>query len=93
MANTVNLEWDETKREATLRERGIDFASVSQINWSLALTIEQQHGDELRYVTVAPIHDRLHVLAWCYRGTNLRVISLRKANQREVKQYEQELHG
>lgn len=86
----MDLEWDEAKRARTLRERGLDFADVAKVDWEQAVTLEdtrQQH-EETRYVTVAPILGRLCVVAWCYRGEAMRVISMRKANAREVKRYE-----
>jgi Ribonuclease toxin, BrnT, of type II toxin-antitoxin system len=47
---------------------------------------------EARFVTMAPINDRLCVFAWCQRGEALRVISLRKANKRERDKYEKAIH-
>ncbi|MBL6814522.1 MAG: BrnT family toxin [Pseudomonadales bacterium] len=44
---------------------------------------------EPRFMTLAPIRRRLCVVAWCYRNSALRVISMRKANAREIKRYEQ----
>lgn len=86
----MKLEWDETKRRKTLEERGLDFADVSKLDWDAGLTLEDDRRDysETRFVTLAPIAGRLCVLAWCYRGDALRVISLRKANERERARYE-----
>jgi uncharacterized DUF497 family protein len=47
---------------------------------------------EARFVTKAPINNRLCVFAWCQRGEALRVISLRKANERERNKYEKAIH-
>ncbi len=87
----MEIEWDNDKRDWTLRERGLDFADVASIDWETALTVEDVRGDyrETRYVTMAPIHGRLCVVAWCYRGDALRVISLRKANKRERRIYDE----
>ncbi|KPU84842.1 hypothetical protein JI58_01265 [Marinosulfonomonas sp. PRT-SC04] len=81
----MEIEWDNAKRTTTLEQRGLDFADVALIDWDVALTIEDSRNSygETRFVTLAPIHNRLCVIAWCYRGDNLRVISLRKANKRE----------
>ncbi|PYF12983.1 hypothetical protein C8J30_101368 [Rhodobacter viridis] len=86
----MKLEWDETKRETTMRERGLDFASVAAAQWDDALTVEDKRGDygEARFVSLVPIGGRLCVVAWCRRGEALRVISLRKANARERKAYD-----
>lgn len=87
--NDVGLEWDEPKRQATLAQRGLDFADCAQIDWDTALTMEDPRQTEHRFVTVGKIIGRLCVVVWCWRGGNMRVISLRKANDREVKRYEQ----
>ena len=84
------IEWDDEKRNQTLKERGLDFADVALVDWDQALTIQdsRQPYSETRFVTYAEIKNRLCVLAWCQRGDNIRVISLRKANQREIDIYE-----
>ncbi|OWJ70899.1 hypothetical protein CDV50_11230 [Haematobacter massiliensis] len=88
----MKLDWDDAKRDWTLRERGLDFASVAEADWDNALTAEDLREDyaERRFVSLVPIRNRLCVVAWCIRGDALRVISLRKANTRERKRYEQE---
>jgi uncharacterized DUF497 family protein len=88
------LEWDEAKREKTLAERGLDFAEVASVDWTIALTAEDARVGypEPRFVTMAPIADRLCVFAWCWRASAMRVISLRKANARERKRYAEALH-
>ncbi|WP_155041688.1 BrnT family toxin [Paracoccus litorisediminis] len=88
----MKLEWDETKRSNTLQERGLDFASVADAEWDAALTVEDDRADygEARFISLVPIQDRLCVVAWCVRSDTLRVISLRKANDRERRRYEQD---
>lgn len=88
MGNEPHLEWDEAKRQATLHARAIDFADVAHLDWDSALTRADNRQAEPRFVTLGAINGRLHVLAWCWRGQNLRVISLRKANAREVNLYD-----
>ena len=85
----MKLDWDEAKRNWTLRERGLDFADAALIDWDQALTLEdaRQGYPETRFITFAPIKGRLCVLAWCYRNGAMRIISMRKANAREVKKY------
>ncbi|WP_330995914.1 BrnT family toxin [Cupriavidus necator] len=45
---------------------------------------------ETRYIAYGPIGRRLYCPVFTIRGNTLRVISLRKANSREVRDYEQE---
>jgi uncharacterized protein len=86
----VKVEWDDKKRSNALAERGLDFADVAGVDWATAFTVEDARLDyaEARFVTMAPINNRLCVFAWCQRGEALRVISLRKANKRERNKYE-----
>ena len=88
--NYEDLEWDDGKRTRTLKERGLDFADVANADWASAITIEdlRQPYPETRYATFAAINGRLCVFAWCWRNDKMRIISLRKANAREVRQYE-----
>ncbi|WP_171182373.1 BrnT family toxin [Ruegeria sp. HKCCD8929] len=90
-----DLEWDETKRKHTLKERGLDFADVVQADWDQAITLEdvRQPYPETRYATFAPIRGRLCVFAWCWRGQRMRIISLRKANAREERKYGDQKKG
>lgn len=86
----INYAWDEAKREATLAERGIDFADIRSFDWDSALVLRDEREDygETRYRAMGLIAGRLHVVVVTPREEVLRVISLRKANAREVKLWE-----
>ena len=88
------LEWDDRKRNQTLEQRGLDFADIVHVDWSIALTDEDTRVlyAEQRFVTMAPIQNRLRVFAWCWRGQAMRIISLRNANDRERKRYAEAIH-
>jgi uncharacterized protein len=75
----VNLEWDDKKRGKALAERGLGFADVARVDWDKAFTVEDTRVGytQARFVTMAPINNRLCVYAWSQRGEALRVISLR----------------
>ncbi len=85
----MELEWDEEKRQKNLRERGIDFASAASMDPSSVLTVIDSRSDygEPRFIVFGFIQARLHVLCWTPRDGRMRVISLRKANEREQKAY------
>ena len=83
-------EWDEDKREYTLRIRGVDFVIVEQADWTAAIHRRSDRGGEFRYSSYVPIGDRLYNVVWTPRGSHTRIISLRKANGREIARYEQE---
>ena len=83
-------EWDEDKREYTLRIRGVDFVIVEQADWTAAIHRRSDRGGEFRYSSYVPIGERLYNVVWTPRGSHTRIISLRKANGREIARYEQE---
>ena len=82
-------EWDENKRRANLEKHGIDFSAVYDFDWNTASQDQELHNDELRAVAYGYIGERLHVVVFTERGNRTRIISLRKANPREVRRYEQ----
>ena len=82
-------EWDENKRQETFSLRGIDFMLVEEIDWQTAIHYRQQRDGETRFSSYALIEERLYNLVWTQRGAYTRIISLRKANEREITRYEQ----
>jgi uncharacterized DUF497 family protein len=85
----MELEWDEEKRQKNLRERGLDFADASRLDLASSLTMLDARKDyrEDRFVSYGFIDGRLHVLCWTHRDDRMRIISLRKANDREQKAF------
>nr|WP_087657309.1 BrnT family toxin [Caballeronia terrestris] len=63
-----------------------------QIDWSADLTYVDSRRDygEVREVGYGPIESRLYCVVFTQRVLSLRIISLRKANYREVDRYVQE---
>jgi uncharacterized protein len=60
------------------------------ICWDGALIVEDLRKDygERRFQALGLIGDRLHIMVFTPRANKVHVISLRKANKREVKRYE-----
>lgn len=92
------IEFDERKRQRTLDERGLDFADCNQIFAGVHLTAPDNRFDygEERYISMGYLNARLVVVAWTYRPnavfpTHRRIISLRKANDREIDRFNQAL--
>ena len=83
------LEWDEAKRAATLAARGLDFADAVQLFRSEHLIVEDGRSDygETRYRVAGFLNGRLCIAVYTPRGGNVRIVSLRKANPREVKAF------
>jgi uncharacterized protein len=86
----MGFEWDETKRQWTLANRQMDFADVVDFDMATAThkADRREAYGEVRFVSTGYLHGRLCVLCWTVRHGNLRIISLRKANEREKKSYD-----
>ena len=65
---------------------------VGTFDWDSALLAEDTRLEypERRFVAVGYIGDRLHVVCFTPIEGGVRVISFRKANDREVRRYEEE---
>ena len=82
-------EWDENKRRENLKKHRVDFSAIYNFDWNTASLAHDHRHDEYRFVAIGYIGERLHVIVFTERGNSTRIISLRKAKPREVKQYEQ----
>lgn len=91
----MQIEFDATKQAKTLAERGLDFADAVQVFADALVTIPDQRFaySEARYNTVGFLDGRMVVLAWTPRGEVRRIISMRKANEREIAKYGSTLGG
>jgi hypothetical protein len=86
----MHFEWDEAKRAANLLKHGIDLATAAEFDFDRAAIgpdLRRDYG-EPREIGLGCIEARVHVLVYTRRGDVIRVISLRKANVREVRTYE-----
>jgi uncharacterized DUF497 family protein len=82
-------DWDEAKRQANRAKHGVDFAQIDGFDWGTCTHARDHRMDygELRVVSAGYIGGRLHLVVWTPRGETRRIISLRKANDREEKAY------
>lgn len=87
----MNFEWDDHKRQINLRRHRIELAdAVAVFSDPFALSREDPDYDEQRFVILGrDALDRLLVVAYTYREPQtIRLISARKAEPHERKQYE-----
>jgi uncharacterized protein len=88
----VKIEFDSAKSEKNARERGLPFSLVERFDWAGAVYAEdvRRAYAERRFVALGFIGARLHVMCFTPIVGGIRVISFRKANDREVRRYEEE---
>ena len=85
----MRYEHDPQKLSENVTKHQVWFESVDRFEWDTA-RIEadsRQNYSETRFIATGLIAQRVHVLIFCFRETKIRLISLRRANSREVKRY------
>ena len=87
----VEIEFDPVKSERNARERGLPFERAAEFDFAGAMVRQDTRKPypEARYVALGMLDGRLHVLCFTPVAGGIRVISFRKANSREVRDYEQ----
>ena len=89
----MSFEWDPVKAESNFRKHGIRFSEAEPVFADdLALTIkdDESEPDEQRFVSIGKgLKNRVLVVVYCYRGSNIRIISARPAEAHERAQYEE----
>lgn len=86
----MNYSHDPQKLAQNVAKHGVWFDSAEEFDWANAIIrVDKRYAYlETRFVAMAPIGNRLYVMVFCLRGTSVRIISLRKANRREITDYE-----
>lgn len=85
----MNITFDSTKDAANVTKHGVSLAKAAQMEWDSAVVWPDARRvyDEPRQCGIGYIGLRLFFVAFVDRVDGRRVISLRKANLREVNRY------
>ena len=91
----MRIVYDPAKRDAALAARGLDMARAGEIFEGPTLSVEDDRREygETRFITIGLLDGRMVVMVWTERDGARRVISLRKANDREQEAYGDRLGG
>lgn len=91
----MEITYDEAKRLWTLENRGLDFRDVHRVleDIHVELPDDRRHYSEPRFQTYGYLNARLVMFAWTETDTGIRVISMRKCNDREKRKFAQWLGG
>ena len=83
------VEWDPAKAAANLKKHRVAFAdAATALHDDYALTIPDDAHAEPRFVTLGTdATGKLLVVAYTFRGENVRLISARSATKAEARQY------
>ncbi|WP_412479888.1 BrnT family toxin [Azonexus sp. IMCC34839] len=85
----MEITYDPAKDAANIAKHGVSLARASELEWESSVVwpdVRREYG-EMRMAAIGYIGLRLYYVAFVDRAEVRRIISLRKANQREVKRY------
>ena len=87
----MRFEFDPGKDAFNQAKHGVSLVLAAELDWDSALVwVDGRFEyDELRMIALAPETAVLYYVAFVDRGTVRRIVSLRRANRREVKHYVQ----
>ena len=85
----MQISYDPAKRAQTLALRGIDMADAGEVLFGLCVTVEDERFEygETRLISIGYLRNRMVVIVWTPRTDGARIISIRKANDREIRRY------
>ncbi len=85
----MDIDFDPIKSATNTERRGLPFDLVVEFEFESAMYAEDTRKDygEVRIQALGLLQGRVHVLVFTETASGIRVISLRKANKREVKRY------
>ncbi len=85
----INFEFDVAESESNRTKHGIDFIEAQSLwNDSMLLEVPVKTEDEQHYLVIGQIDMKHWSAIITYRGTNIRLISVRRARTEEVALYE-----
>lgn len=87
----MEITFDPAKNARNIELRGLSFEEVAAFDFQSAVFSVDNRRDygEIRRRALGMIDGRVHVLLFTETAKGIRVISFRKANARDVRQYEQ----
>lgn len=83
----MDVEFDPAKNERNIRERDLSFERAAEFDFETAVQFQEERHGESRWLSIGYLAGRLHVLCYLETATGIRVISFRRANDREARKY------
>lgn len=84
------FEYDENKSSTNKLKHNIDFQEAQKL-WNDPYSFEipsKQNEDEERFLVLGQIDSKNYTAIITYRNTNIRIISVRRSREKEMKLYE-----
>ena len=90
----TRYEWDEAKNRRNISKHGLAFSEAEGFGWDEAVEeIDPSDDDEVRWRAAAPLADgKIAILIYTQRENRIRIISLRYAKRKEIRDYVEAKH-
>jgi uncharacterized protein len=89
----MEFERPEAKRQTVLATRGLDFINARAFfDGRPLIAAPSPQGEEERFVSIGDLNGALIAVVWMWRGSAIRIITMRKARDGEKRRY-QVLYG
>lgn len=87
----MEIEFDSAKDTINIAKHGISLYEAEFLEWDTMLMLPDERKEyyEDRFIGYGKLNGRLHAAVITFRNGKTRIISLRKANKRESKLYEE----
>jgi uncharacterized DUF497 family protein len=89
----MEFEWDQAKSDACLAGRGFDFAYAARVFLDPERRIRRDDRfdyGEARYIVMGCVEGRLLAVVYTPRAGRLRIVSARRANDRERRRHDRD---
>ncbi len=85
----MKIDFDPIKSAKNTQQRNLSFERAADFDWDSAIFCEDTRNSypERRFVAAGYLDERLHIVCFTPITGGVRIISLRKANIREAKNY------
>jgi uncharacterized DUF497 family protein len=88
----MKFTYDLAKNKSNLEKHGLPLSAAQSLDWDTALKWvdrRKEYGEE-RFVALVLMGQRLYCVVYVESKAAMKIISLRKANIREIDKYEEE---
>ncbi|MDQ2185451.1 BrnT family toxin [Alcaligenaceae bacterium A4P071] len=85
----MRITFDTSKDQMNSEKRGVSLSLAALIDWFAVMAKPDRRRDygEVREIGYAVVDQRLYCVVFTQRGESMPIISLRRANIREVRDY------
>ena len=81
----MKITFDPSKRDLTLKHRGLDFARAGDVFAGRTITVVDGRFDygEVRFITAGYLGNRMVIVVWTARDESRHIISMRHCHAKE----------